>query len=51
MREAGLVAAEILDAVCDAAKPGASTWDLDQIARRGMPWTTTSLIDVHSTAG
>lgn len=34
MREAGLVAAEILDKLCSAAKPGASTWDLDQIARR-----------------
>lgn len=34
MREAGLVAAEILDKLCDAARPGASTWDLDQIARR-----------------
>jgi methionyl aminopeptidase len=36
MREAGLVAAEILSQVCEAAKPGASTWDLDQIARRGI---------------
>jgi methionyl aminopeptidase len=35
-REAGLVAAEILDAVCDAAKPGASTWDLDVVARKGI---------------
>lgn len=34
MREAGLIAAEILDKLCNAAKPGASTWDLDQIARR-----------------
>lgn len=34
MREAGLVAAEILELLCSAAKPGASTWDLDQIARR-----------------
>ena len=36
MREAGLVAAEILESVCQAAKPGVSTWDLDQIARRGI---------------
>ena len=36
MREAGLVAAEILDEVCAAAKPGVSTWELDQIARRGI---------------
>jgi methionyl aminopeptidase len=36
MREAGLVAAEILESVCDAAKPGASTWDLDRIARAGI---------------
>ena len=36
MREAGLVAAEILEQVCAAAKPGVSTWDLDQIARRGI---------------
>lgn len=36
MREAGLVAAEILDELCAAAKPGVSTWELDQIARRGI---------------
>ena len=36
MREAGLVAAEILEEVCAAAKPGASTWDLDRIARAGI---------------
>jgi methionyl aminopeptidase len=36
MRDAGLVAAEILDEVCAAAKPGVSTWDLDQIARAGI---------------
>jgi methionyl aminopeptidase len=34
MREAGLVAAEILDLLCRSAVPGVSTWDLDQIARR-----------------
>ncbi len=36
MREAGLVAAEILDQMCEAAKPGTSTYDLDQIARAGI---------------
>jgi methionyl aminopeptidase len=36
MREAGLVAAEILEDLCTAAKPGVSTWELDQIARRGI---------------
>jgi len=36
MRDAGLVAAGILDEVCAAAKPGVSTWELDQIARRGI---------------
>ena len=36
MREAGLVASGILDQVCDAAKPGVSTWELDDIARRGI---------------
>ncbi|MGH9889491.1 MAG: type I methionyl aminopeptidase, partial [bacterium] len=36
MREAGLVAAAILDQVCDAARPGVSTWELDDIARRGI---------------
>jgi methionyl aminopeptidase len=36
MREAGLVASAILDQVCDAAKPGVSTWELDDIARRGI---------------
>jgi methionyl aminopeptidase len=36
MREAGLIAAAILDDVCKAAVVGTSTWDLDQIARRGI---------------
>ena len=35
-RAAGLVAAEILEDMCQAAKPGVSTWDLDQIARAGI---------------
>jgi len=36
MREAGLVAASILDEICAAAKPGVSTWELDRIARNGI---------------
>ncbi len=36
MRASGLVAAEILEDMCQAAKPGVSTWDLDQIARAGI---------------
>ena len=36
MRDAGLIAAAILEEMCAAAKPGVSTWDLDQIARRGI---------------
>jgi methionyl aminopeptidase len=36
MRDAGLVCAEILEDICSGAKAGASTWDLDQIARRGI---------------
>ena len=36
MRAAGLIAASILDELCEAARPGVSTWDLDQIARRGI---------------
>lgn len=36
MRESGLVAAEILEDMCQAAKPGTSTWELDQIARAGI---------------
>jgi methionyl aminopeptidase len=36
MREAGLVAAEILDDICAAAGPGVSTWELDRIAARGI---------------
>src|SRR6185369_2984730 len=36
MREAGLAAAEILEDICSAAKPGASTWDLDKIAAKGI---------------
>lgn len=35
-RAAGLVAAEILEAMCVAAKVGTSTWQLDQIARQGI---------------
>jgi methionyl aminopeptidase len=35
-RAAGLVAAEILEDMCQAAKPGVSTWDLDKIARDGI---------------
>ena len=35
-RAAGLVAAEILEAMCVAAKVGTSTWELDQIARQGI---------------
>ncbi len=33
MREANLHAAEILDLMVEAVKPGATTWDLDRIAR------------------
>jgi methionyl aminopeptidase len=36
MRDAGLVCAEILEQMCDAAKPGVSTWELDQIARKAI---------------
>src|SRR5258707_15088579 len=36
MRDAGLVAAEILDSMCEAAKPGVSTWELDRIARKAI---------------
>lgn len=36
MRASGLVAAEILEEMCQAAKPGVSTWDLDQIGRAGI---------------
>lgn len=34
LREANLVVAEILDILCDAVKPGMSTWDLNEIAAR-----------------
>lgn len=34
LREANLVVAEILDVLCDAVKPGISTWDLNEIAAR-----------------
>jgi methionyl aminopeptidase len=36
MRESCLVVASILDEICDAAKPGVSTWELDRIAQRGI---------------
>jgi methionyl aminopeptidase len=36
MREAGLIAAEILEEICEAAKPGVSTLELDKIAARGI---------------
>ncbi|HRC57669.1 MAG TPA: type I methionyl aminopeptidase, partial [Kofleriaceae bacterium] len=39
MRDAGLVAAGILDEICAAARPGVSTWELDRLAAR--------LIDKH----
>lgn len=34
MRAAGKTTAKILDAMCHAAKPGVSTWDLDQLAEK-----------------
>jgi methionyl aminopeptidase len=34
MRDAGLVAAAILEEVCAAARPGVSTWELDRLAAR-----------------
>ncbi|MCG8423319.1 MAG: type I methionyl aminopeptidase [Proteobacteria bacterium] len=34
MREANLVVAEILDVLCDAVRPGISTWDLNEVAAR-----------------
>ncbi|MEZ4359415.1 MAG: type I methionyl aminopeptidase [Kofleriaceae bacterium] len=34
MRDAGLVAAGILEEVCAAAKPGVSTWELDRLAAK-----------------
>jgi methionyl aminopeptidase len=36
MREANLHVAEILEQMCQAAVPGATTWDLDQIARQEL---------------
>lgn len=36
MRESGLIAESILDEICAAAQVGTSTWELDQIARRGI---------------
>ncbi len=36
LRESGLAVSEILDDICAAAVPGATTWDLDQIARSGI---------------
>jgi methionyl aminopeptidase len=34
LREVNLVCSAVLDVVCAAAKPGVSTWDLEEIARR-----------------
>ena len=34
MRAAGKTTAKILDAMCQVAKPGVSTWDLDQLAEK-----------------
>lgn len=36
MRDAGLVAAGILEDICAGAKPGVSTWELDRIAAKGI---------------
>ncbi|MFN0251329.1 MAG: type I methionyl aminopeptidase [Kofleriaceae bacterium] len=50
-RAAGLVAAEILEAMCQAAQVGASTWELDQIARAGIARTARAVdVEVMETA-
>jgi methionyl aminopeptidase len=50
-RAAGLVAAEILEAMCQAAKIGTSTWELDQIARQGIARTARAVdVEVMETA-
>lgn len=36
LRDAGLAVSEILDEICAAAVPGVSTWELDQVAARGL---------------
>lgn len=36
MRAVGRICAAILDQVCAAIRPGASTWDLEQVARRAI---------------
>jgi len=36
MRDACLAVAEIIDEVCQVVAPGISTWELDQVARRGI---------------
>ncbi len=36
LREAGLAVSAILDDICKAAVPGATTWELDLIARAGI---------------
>jgi methionyl aminopeptidase len=36
LRDAGLAVCEILDDICAAAKPGATTWDLNQVAADGI---------------
>lgn len=36
LREAGLAVSEILDDICKAAVPGATTWDLNQVAAAGI---------------
>ena len=36
LRSAGLAVSEILDDICAAAKPGVTTWDLNQIAANGI---------------
>ncbi len=36
MRDTNMVVSDILDELCAAIAPGISTWDLDQIARRGI---------------
>ncbi len=50
-RAAGLCAAEILEAMCQAAKVGTSTWELDQIARQGIARAAKAVdVEVSETA-
>ncbi len=51
MRRAGQVACHVLKMMAEAAKPGVSTWDLDDLARIELEKANARSLSLHYTAG